>query len=225
MIEISHRPTLGALNESEAEGDACAVFKLEHAVLACEAVLSARGVGVALLKRETAKLLWCNAMARRWIGPHGFLRVEKGCLRGGELSAALARFRAEPVHWLLRNTRQPGAPLHTACTLLPSPQLHGGTSHHVLLIEDVQLEVGTDARILQGLYGLTPTLAEVAVMLSRGLTPTQIASQRGVVLATVRTQIRHLMHCMHAKNLQELQRHLALLPRTTPTPQRLSASA
>ncbi len=58
------------------------------------------------------------------------------------------------------------------------------------------------------------TLAESAVLtaLQRGLSPAQVASDGGVTVATVRSQISAIRGKTHAANLGHLQRMLAALP-------------
>lgn len=79
------------------------------------------------------------------------------------------------MHWRLPDPRETSAQLCIACTRLRSPATQGRSQYGVLLIEELGREAGADPRGLHGWYGLTPTLAQVAGMLSQGLTPGQIA--------------------------------------------------
>ena len=63
-----------------------------------------------------------------------------------------------------------------------------------------------------GLYGLTLAEAQTAAALAQGQSPAQIASTRGVSLATTRTQIRQILLKTEARGLSELVAIVATSP-------------
>ena len=79
--------------------------------------------------------------------------------------------------------------------------LHGGNQ-----------QVECEPFVLQELFDLTPAEADVGVLLSKGETAEQIAKQRSVALATVRSQLRALMDKTGTQRQSDLARRLLNLP-------------
>jgi len=57
---------------------------------------------------------------------------------------------------------------------------------------------------LRGYYGLTTAEAQTAAGLANGRTPTEVAIDRGVSVATTRTQIREILHKTEARGLAQI---------------------
>ena len=57
---------------------------------------------------------------------------------------------------------------------------------------------------LRSLYGLSPAEAETAILLARGLAPTEIADERGIAVATVRVQIKTVAAKMECRRQLEI---------------------
>ncbi|CAH0315809.1 hypothetical protein ROS9278_05137 [Roseomonas sp. CECT 9278] len=69
-----------------------------------------------------------------------------------------------------------------------------------------------DPRLLAGMLGVTQTEAEVAAALSGARSVQSVAADRGVSVATVRTQVRRLIDKLGFANLGQLKALLASLP-------------
>ncbi len=80
-----------------------------------------------------------------------------------------------------------------------------GGGHFLLTTIDLLLDDGIAAAFIQA-YGLTQAEAEVALALTRGLTPHEVGQRRDVSLNTVRTQIKALLRKADAASLQDLVR-------------------
>jgi DNA-binding NarL/FixJ family response regulator len=76
----------------------------------------------------------------------------------------------------------------------------------VLLKDTAREQIPAD--LLKAVYGLTPAEASLAMALTRGDGPGEIATKRHVRLTTVRTQIRQILGKTEAKNLRDLVRVL-----------------
>jgi DNA-binding NarL/FixJ family response regulator len=76
----------------------------------------------------------------------------------------------------------------------------------VLLKDTAREQIPCD--LFQAVYGLTSAEASLAVALTRGDSPQEIATKRHVRLTTVRTQIRQILGKTEAKNLRDLVRVL-----------------
>ena len=71
------------------------------------------------------------------------------------------------------------------------------------------------ALLLRQIYGLSPTEAEVAVLLADGLDPADIAETRATSLHTVRAQLRSVGDKMDCRRQIDIVRRIAALPRVS----------
>lgn len=83
----------------------------------------------------------------------------------------------------------------------------------LLLIDDPERQPSTPAADLSRLFGLTAAEAQTALALGKGLTPEDVAEQRAVSLATIRTQIQSVFRKTDTHRIPELALLLARLPR------------
>lgn len=98
----------------------------------------------------------------------------------------------------------------------PSESLFNSLSRPnlVVLLRQADEAKPIGAEHLRQLFGLTPAEAKLAVSLAQGVSLTDFADQNKVTINTVRTQVRALLSKTGAKNLRELVRAVAGLPRT-----------
>lgn len=99
-------------------------------------------------------------------------------------------------------SRIPGA-------LAPSGPFSGAV---MVMLRPLARRRSHDPRLLAGMLGITQAEAEVAAALSGGRSAEAVAAERGVSVATVRTQVRRLLDKLGVANLRELEALLASLP-------------
>lgn len=74
----------------------------------------------------------------------------------------------------------------------------------MVIIHDQEIRRNFDEKVLRTLYGLTPTEARIAVLVSRGLNTDDVASQFGIAVATVRVHLRSIYRKLGIKDRGEL---------------------
>ncbi len=89
--------------------------------------------------------------------------------------------------------------------------LPGAQQAALVLIDDLHITT-PPVHMLSQLYGLTPAEADIAIRLATGLSPAEVADEKTVSLATVRTHIQNLVTKMDARNLTDAIRILARIP-------------
>ena len=121
----------------------------------------------------------------------------------------------------MRLTRTSGKPhLQLLITPLPSSlSAHEeGRAHRLVLI--LIAEAGSTAhisgRLLVELYGLTATEAQLALAISEGKRPADIARDKGVRISTVRSQISSVFAKLRVERQSDLVRVLASIPALHP---------
>lgn len=75
-----------------------------------------------------------------------------------------------------------------------------------LYVRDPTHELPSSEQVLTSLYGMTPAEARVAIALSRGLSPQEIADQQGTSTNTVRFQLKQAMSKTDTRRQAELVR-------------------
>jgi DNA-binding CsgD family transcriptional regulator len=131
----------------------------------------------------------------------------KNLLRKGE-----TRFSHNQSFWILA-PREGKRPL--AVYSMPTGGVKDPHSRTVVILIDLEEAPQPSPTTLQRLFGLTPSEAALAVHLARGATLTEIAEERGVTLATVRSQLASVFD----KTQTSRQAHLvALLARVAVLP-------
>ncbi len=170
-------------------------------------------VAEAVLNRVTTAVMLVNARGEVVLtneAAETILRQQDGLtMQQNQLTAAVSESQAE-LHRILAPPRN-GGPAEGGVMLLlrpsgkPAYQLLGSPVqigdrgpdapwHLLLAISDPEQQQSPGlARTLQRLYGFTPAEAAVANELLNGLSPEEIASQRGVSIGTVRTQLKCLL--------------------------------
>ena len=96
------------------------------------------------------------------------------------------------------------SPLHPAETM----GAFGPVPMIMVYLHDAASNIQADTFALQELFDLTPAEADVAARLSQGGSPEDVATQRGVAMATVRTQVQSLKRKIGAGNQADLIRRV-----------------
>lgn len=137
------------------------------------------------------------------------LRAHDGRLSEKLVAAfASACGRAQVAGGVLAATPRVGPPLRIVVT----PWVFEGQTHALVVVHDPARADGLMSAKLRALYGLTTGEAATAISLARGLVPAAVARDRGVSLATVRTQIRQILSKMDAKGIPELVGLVVTIP-------------
>jgi DNA-binding CsgD family transcriptional regulator len=80
----------------------------------------------------------------------------------------------------------------------------GGMDGILVAARPVTTEPPLQASLLVDLYGLTSTEAEVAVLLAGGLDLEEIGDKRGVLVGTLRAQLRHIYRKMGVERQSQM---------------------
>lgn len=75
----------------------------------------------------------------------------------------------------------------------------------LVILRDQSHPAALSGDMLKALFGFTEAEAAVATSLCGGRTPEAIADERGVSMATVRTQVRHILEKAGVRSLRELE--------------------
>lgn len=184
-----------------------------------EAALDRLADGVVLCDRH-ARVILANAAAR------SFHARGTGILVHSRIGAASASAEAN-LRGLIalapqrpQRVRSMALPVSDGGALFlliapPSPDLRASAGFHAEVL--ILISRSDPARIaacrLSALFGLSASEAEVAVALSLGDRPEEIASRRGVRISTVRTQLSSILSKTGTARQADLVRLIASLPR------------
>ncbi|MBV8605803.1 MAG: helix-turn-helix transcriptional regulator [Pelomonas sp.] len=176
-------------------------------------VLDELDYGVLLLNAD-GRVLHCNHAARRALDEPHPLQVAEQTLRASDpadaeaLAAALVSAENDGRRCLLRLGRDANR-----SNVVVVPLNRDVRQAAVLLILERRELCGDLAAQWFALrHGLTPTETEVLKALAQGARPHDVATQQGVAISTVRTQIQSIRAKSGADSIGELLRQLALLP-------------
>ena len=193
-----------------------------------QAVLNQVDYGLAVVDVDTAQLVFANAHALAALeesgGPTGGLHVAQGklCTRQpcntAQLAQALARTKSG-VRCLL-NLAEGGQeasvavmPLPTAPQPAPATADSAALPHYALLaFAKQQLCDNTTIALFARERGLTGAEGQVLAQVCKGLRPQEIATQHGVQISTVRTQLRAIRHKTASDSVRELIEKVSVLP-------------
>ena len=81
--------------------------------------------------------------------------------------------------------------------------------HTVVILLDLETTPEPQSEALQKLFGLTPAEARLALGISRGRSPEQIAEEGGVAVSTIRKQLASVFTKTHTSRQSELAALLA----------------
>jgi DNA-binding NarL/FixJ family response regulator len=75
----------------------------------------------------------------------------------------------------------------------------------LVIVRDQTHPAALGGDMLKAIFGLTEAEVAVATSLCGGRSPETIADERGVSLATIRTQVRHILEKAGVRSLRELE--------------------
>lgn len=186
-----------------------------------------------LLIDEQLQLHHANPVALERLADDARLRVQDGRLRFGrpqaqqELLMALRALRLGGAESYLHDSPEQTRvavrvddgsgrpPLALFITALRPTQTMGAFGPHTLamaFVHDVGRPAEVDVFVAATLFDLTPAEAAVAVGVTRGRTPTQLAQDHDVSVTTIRSQLAAVFGKMGVKRQAELAGALAALP-------------
>lgn len=203
----------------DARGSCPQGMALGSAVL--ELLLDQVGYGIVCVS-PAAVVRYCNALARDAVALGVSLRIEDGVLlcadrrETARLFAAIALVARERIPRLVSIAA--GCEL-THISLVPLSGPVGGTQQSdciALLLEQPHACPPLAVHWYGVAHGLTSAERCVLDALNEGLEPSEIASQCGVALSTVRTQIASIRSKRGVPSIVALLRDLARLPPVTP---------
>ncbi len=177
------------------------------------AVLDEVNYGLILVRRD-GEVLFANRAARRECGIDQPLQIDGNRLqpRSGGEKERMARALADACNGR-RSMVDLGSLEQRACVAVV-PLATGGLQAPAALL--ILGRNGTaDALALQlfaKVHQLTPAESSVLAALSEGLRPAQIASQHGVAVCTVRTQIRSIRQKTLTRSIGHLMHLIERLP-------------
>ena len=176
------------------------------------AVLDEVNYGLILVRRD-GEVLFANRAARRECGPDQPLGIELNrlTLRSAGEKERMNRALADACNG--RRTMVDLGSLEQRACLAVVPLAAGSQPPAALLI--LGRNGTADALALQlfsKVHQLTPAESSVLAALSEGLRPAQIASQHGVAVCTVRTQIRSIRQKTLTRSIGHLVHLIERLP-------------
>jgi DNA-binding CsgD family transcriptional regulator len=164
--------------------------------------------GDALQINSTAERLLRNGVAPQASGDGDWARnAIKTLLRHGT-----ARFTLSKEAWFVvpRGDRRPLA-MHA----VPIGDGARNGVHTAIILIDLEEAPEPNPTVLQKMFGLTAAEADLAIRLARGETPADIAQEKKITIATVRSQLASVLAKTRTKRQAELVSLLArvsLLP-------------
>ena len=196
-------------------------------------VLDQVDYGLAVVDLDSRRIAFANALARHCLesdadAPSG-LYLQDGQLRVGnsadvlQFDRALARARIG-LRALLR--LDAAGKQHTLALVPLSATWAAGASRSaetdqpqtsnaslaLLVFAKQQLCDGSTMTLFAQQLGLTSMEGQVLASVCEGLRPNQIASQRGVQISTVRTQLRSIRQKTRTDTIRELVQQISVLP-------------
>ena len=200
-----------------------------------QAVLNQVDYGLAVINVETQQIIFANVHAQSALHPanpqstglcvtHGRLCTrETG--QAEQLAAALDQTRSR-VRGLLRLTNNPGRELAVAVmplsefnraesALVADPATDAAAlqpSYALLVFAKQQLCDTTTVTLFARERGLTGAEGQVLAHACKGLRPSQIATQQGVQVSTVRSQLRSIRQKTASDSVRELVEKVSTLP-------------
>jgi DNA-binding CsgD family transcriptional regulator/PAS domain-containing protein len=183
---------------------------------------------------ETRRITYSNPAARELLGRGGPLVDRDGRLDGADLRGSrelLASIHSLGLGGALVSTggsdrallRLSGAGravelLVFAIAVRPSATMRvfGDDPCAILIVHPLDATARLDPLIVSLAFNLTPAEARVATAIAEGASPEEVATHRGVSLATVRTQLRCIFEKLGVRRQPDMVRMLLELPRLRP---------
>lgn len=194
------------------------------------AVLNQVDYGLAVINADTRQLLFANTPAHRALHPASTQKTGL-CLTEGhlctrqrahaeQLALALTRTKAQ-LRGLLTLADDAGEasvavmPLSALSTPDAAPgnsTTEQGTCYALLLFAKQQLCDSTSITLFAHERGLTRAEEQVLAQICRGLRPSEIATNHGVQICTVRSQLRSIRQKTASDSVRELVEKVSVLP-------------
>ena len=172
-----------------------------------------------MLVSASGKIIDSNAAAETLLARRDGLFVQGGMLRA---CSAVAQSRLDSA--IARATTSAGA----GGVIIPRPTgddhalsvigvtIGGGVRQVMIVAAPAEPDPGLERR-LRDLFALTPGEAQLAVRLSTGLSPSEMADEREVSVATVRTQIKSVAAKLGCSRQSEIVAIVKSLPPLSPS--------
>jgi len=174
-----------------------------------------------LIVDQNGRILFLNRLAKAILdradglaSRAGTLRVKSGGDRRLVWAMAIAASRRDAGFDAFEVARSDGASYRIAV----SPWSFLGSSCALITIDDPKADQSPAADLAARLYGLTSAETAVLKALLKGLSPEEAAEQRAVSLATVRTQVQHLLRKTDTRRISEMLVLVARLARVASSP-------
>jgi DNA-binding CsgD family transcriptional regulator len=167
-----------------------------------------------LVVDECRVVLLRNRAATRWLADRGLCGVDEATLQAPD--AGLESQLQELLAAIASGTRERGLLRFAACGEHPAAtatvaRVRANGPRMLALVSVLDAQAGDgDSFELAALYSLTPAEARVAGGLTRGWSPKRIASESGVSLSTVRSQVQSLFGKTGAHRQSDLVRLMLL---------------
>jgi DNA-binding CsgD family transcriptional regulator len=168
------------------------------------------------------RVAFCNRSAEQWLTVSSHFCVKDGELKARDIDqqVRLARSLRQALSERRRNMlslRCPGRSKPWQVTFFPlTVQRECPTrtqSACLVIVVDPQARASVTVEDLQSLFGLTSATSRVAIGLAEGKTLQEIATENGVSINTIRSQIRHVMDKTGSHRQAELVSVVTSLPR------------
>jgi DNA-binding CsgD family transcriptional regulator len=117
------------------------------------------------------------------------------------------RFRMNEDNWVALRRAEGARPLVLRAVPIAVGRQSG--PHTVVILLDLEATPEPQAEALQKLFELTPAEARLALRISRGRSPEQIAKEGGVAVSTIRKQLASVFTKTHTSRQSELAALLA----------------
>lgn len=176
-----------------------------------------------LLLDDGRRVMFANAAGRRMLAEGDAFRESDGRL---EICSPARMQRLERyfdgraadapgrTQLLLKLERANGQPAYRMLLIrLDAGACHGSSICHLMTVFDPHAERAVEREVLLGLYGLTPSEAEVAARLFSGQSVNDTAAAIGSSPRTVRAHLRSIFRKCEVESQAQLLQLLALGPR------------
>ncbi|OIO69692.1 MAG: hypothetical protein CO186_09965 [Zetaproteobacteria bacterium CG_4_9_14_3_um_filter_49_83] len=177
-------------------------------------------VGVIFFNNQL-QIIFCNKSAEQIIENHPAITIRNESvfatsaadnlkIRHGLARAAIADQNDETDGITAIGLRHPDATTPLPTIISPIRQsdfrdnIAAGTASIVMTITNPDQMMINSPSLLEDIYGLSPSEAEVALHLANGITPTEIAAKKNVKLPTIRTQLISIYHKVGVKSQAQL---------------------
>lgn len=198
------------------------IFQLDHRLDASYQVLEGFPTGL-VIADEKGRVEFANGAARRILSEKDGLRLDQDSLiarpsHQRELIDCIQQTIASGRHGAITLPRPSGkAPIQCVITRLSmrqgnSPPNLIARPRAAVYLADPTMPMETPEQLLQRIFGLTHAEARLLERLVNGRTPEQAANDNGVVISTVRTQLKSIFAKTNTTRQPELVQRVLTSP-------------